>query len=285
MSKKAKQSTKATTQKTNDKQKSAAKATEKKAAAPEAKASSKANGKAQKQAKESRVDQLYRKVGTDKVYRVTADDGGSNARVIRVMPDGSTKGDVMVVNMNGFERVDAAPSVDPDAAVAGAGGPSLAAPRASTKPFEHDPRVPPVGVVIKKEHKGRLLEVTVEPDGFSFDGKPWRSLTAITREVTGISNPNGFNFFELNGEAKRRSLDLGAVRFALSMLPDQYAPLREVEIERVLEGNQVDACADAAERLEKARTLLNDSAKALGAALRVVGARRAELEKGTDASA
>src|SRR5262245_19955245 len=46
---------------------------------------------------ESRVDQLYRKIGTDKVYRVVQDDGSHYVRLIRVLPDGQFKGDEMVV--------------------------------------------------------------------------------------------------------------------------------------------------------------------------------------------
>lgn len=224
---------------------------------------------------ESRVDQLYRKIGTENVYRIVQDEGGHHVRVLRVMPDGSTKGDEMVVNLRGFERVDAVTA--PDTADNDAAGETAAA-SSSEKVFKHDPRVPPVGQVLKREYKGRILEVTVEPDGFSYEGKRWRSLTAIAREVTGISNPNGPDFFGLNGESKHRALDMGAVKFALTLLPTEYAPLREIDLNNLLTTHDVGACTDALERIEKARALLSDSSKALGAAVRVISARRTALE-------
>lgn len=52
-------------------------------------------------------------------------------------------------------------------------------------PVEHDSRIPPVGSVIRREYKGRELAVTVTKAGFEYLGRPYRSLSAIAREVTG----------------------------------------------------------------------------------------------------
>ncbi|MFN0137989.1 MAG: DUF2924 domain-containing protein [Phycisphaerae bacterium] len=64
----------------------------------------------------------------------------------------------------------------------------------------NDPRLPPVGVAITREYKGRTLTVTVLHDGFEFEGERYTSLSAVAKAVTG-SHMNGFRFFGL--EAKR----------------------------------------------------------------------------------
>jgi hypothetical protein len=81
-------------------------------------------------------------------------------------------------------------------------------PSPTGKAFQHDPRVLAVGTVIKKVYKAnghpdRELAVTVEPDGFSFDGKRWRSLSGIAQHVTGGSI-NGFQLFALDGDGAPR---------------------------------------------------------------------------------
>lgn len=59
-----------------------------------------------------------------------------------------------------------------------------------------DPRLPPPGNYIERLHKGRMIRVLVLTDGFEFEGKRFRSLTAIAKEVSGCSY-NGFVFFRL----------------------------------------------------------------------------------------
>lgn len=59
-----------------------------------------------------------------------------------------------------------------------------------------DPRLPPPSNYIERVHKGRTIRVLVLTDGFEFEGKRYRSLTAIAKEVTGCSY-NGFVFFRL----------------------------------------------------------------------------------------
>jgi len=59
-----------------------------------------------------------------------------------------------------------------------------------------DPRLPPPGSYLEREFKGRRVIVKVLLDGFEFDGKIHRSLSAIAQEVTG-TKWNGFLFFNL----------------------------------------------------------------------------------------
>ena len=61
-------------------------------------------------------------------------------------------------------------------------------------PAEADPRLPPVGEEIAREYKGRKIVVKVRDAGFEYEGKLYRSLSAIAREVTG-TKWNGFLFF------------------------------------------------------------------------------------------
>jgi len=59
-----------------------------------------------------------------------------------------------------------------------------------------DPRLPPPGSYLEREYKGRRVIVKVLVDGFEFDRKIYRSLSAIASEVTG-TKWNGFLFFNL----------------------------------------------------------------------------------------
>jgi len=60
----------------------------------------------------------------------------------------------------------------------------------------HDARLPMAGTVITREYRGNLIRVTVLDRGFEHEGKVYRSLTALVREVTG-SHWNGYHFFGL----------------------------------------------------------------------------------------
>jgi hypothetical protein len=64
-------------------------------------------------------------------------------------------------------------------------------------PREWDARLPPAGSFLEREYKGRPIVVKVLVDGFSFDGKLYRSLSAIAREVTG-TKWNGYAFFQID---------------------------------------------------------------------------------------
>jgi len=63
-------------------------------------------------------------------------------------------------------------------------------------PTERDSRLPPVGSVINRLHDGRLVSVKVLADSFEYDGRRYRSLSAVAREVTG-TRWNGLLFFGL----------------------------------------------------------------------------------------
>ena len=59
-----------------------------------------------------------------------------------------------------------------------------------------DPRLPPPNNYVERVYRGRTIRVLVLTEGFEFEGKRYRSLTAIAKEVTG-SSYNGFVFFRL----------------------------------------------------------------------------------------
>jgi len=65
-----------------------------------------------------------------------------------------------------------------------------------------DPRLPPVGDVILREHEGRVHEILVLSDGFEYQGRHFTSLSHIAREVTG-TNWNGFLWAGLSKRKKR----------------------------------------------------------------------------------
>lgn len=61
-----------------------------------------------------------------------------------------------------------------------------------------DPRLPTPGAVLTRVFNHFAHEVTVLDDGFQYGGRPYRSLSAIAREITGTAW-NGFLFFRLIG--------------------------------------------------------------------------------------
>ena len=76
-----------------------------------------------------------------------------------------------------------------------AGAPPATVPMANSI----DRRLPPPGNWIEREYKGRSVRVLVVADGFEYEGKRYRSLSAIAKIVTG-SHINGFLFFRLWGK-------------------------------------------------------------------------------------
>jgi hypothetical protein len=79
---------------------------------------------------------------------------------------------------------------------------SLAAPDVATPAsasHDRDPRLPEVGTVIAREHKGKVHKVKVLDDGFEYEGKKYRSLSGLAKEITGAIW-NGWVWF---GIAKR----------------------------------------------------------------------------------
>ena len=62
-----------------------------------------------------------------------------------------------------------------------------------------DSRISTPGAIIVREYKGRKLLVSVLENGFDFEGRIYRSLSAIAKEVTG-AHWNGVHFFGLKGK-------------------------------------------------------------------------------------
>ncbi len=65
---------------------------------------------------------------------------------------------------------------------------------ATTEP--RDPRVPPVGTVVRRVFDGKTHEVTVCVKGFEYEGRKYKTLSAIANQIAG-SRWNGFLFFGL----------------------------------------------------------------------------------------
>ena len=65
---------------------------------------------------------------------------------------------------------------------------------ATTEP--RDPRVPPVGTVVRRVFDGKTHEVTVCVEGFEYEGRRYKTLSAIANQIAG-SRWNGFLFFGL----------------------------------------------------------------------------------------
>lgn len=59
-----------------------------------------------------------------------------------------------------------------------------------------DPRVPPVGTVLRRVFDGKTHEVTVCAEGFEYAGRRYKSLSAVATEITG-TRWNGYLFFSL----------------------------------------------------------------------------------------
>jgi Protein of unknown function (DUF2924) len=66
-----------------------------------------------------------------------------------------------------------------------------------------DPGLPIAGTRLVREWKGVEHVVTVREQDFAYDGRPYRSLSAIAREVAG-SRWNGWLFFGLRPHGKAR---------------------------------------------------------------------------------
>jgi DUF2924 family protein len=59
-----------------------------------------------------------------------------------------------------------------------------------------DRRIPKPGAVLSRRYHGQEIRVTVLEDGFEWDGRRFKSLSALAREVTG-QRWNGLLFFGL----------------------------------------------------------------------------------------
>jgi Protein of unknown function (DUF2924) len=61
-----------------------------------------------------------------------------------------------------------------------------------------------VGSVLVRDHQGRRHTVTVAPEGYVWEGKPYSSLSAIARAITGTTW-SGPRFFGLKSSAEQRN--------------------------------------------------------------------------------
>ncbi|MBK7078538.1 MAG: DUF2924 domain-containing protein [Myxococcales bacterium] len=86
------------------------------------------------------------------------------------------------------------PASEPAAASDAATKLDAALSTASTEP--RDPRVPPVGTVVRRVFDGKTHEVTVRVEGFEYEGRKYKTLSAIANQIAG-SRWNGFLFFGL----------------------------------------------------------------------------------------
>ena len=77
--------------------------------------------------------------------------------------------------------------------------------RTEVRPYPGVPdnRLPMPGTVLTREYRGRTVRATVLDRGFEWEGKVYRSLTALASHVTG-TRWNGFHFFRLSAAGAGR---------------------------------------------------------------------------------
>lgn len=75
------------------------------------------------------------------------------------------------------------------------------APAKSAVTHDRDPRMPAPGTVIERVYKAKPYRVEVLEQGFKFDGREWRSLTAIAKEITKAPAISGPRFFGIDKPA------------------------------------------------------------------------------------
>ncbi len=68
-----------------------------------------------------------------------------------------------------------------------------------------DPRLPPAGTVVEREHEGVRHAILILEEGFEYQGRFYGSLSTIAREITGTS----WNGFLWAGLSKRKSSKAG----------------------------------------------------------------------------
>lgn len=68
--------------------------------------------------------------------------------------------------------------------------------KAAASPRERDPRLPAPGTTLTRTFQEKEIKVEVLDVGFRYDGRTWRSLSAIARSVSGTSW-NGYLFFNI----------------------------------------------------------------------------------------
>lgn len=79
-----------------------------------------------------------------------------------------------------------------------AAGASTSGPLSPLEP--RDPRVPPVGTTLTRIFKGAQHTVVVCREGFEYMGVQFKTLSAVSRHITGVPW-NGFEFFRLKSQS------------------------------------------------------------------------------------
>jgi hypothetical protein len=69
-------------------------------------------------------------------------------------------------------------------------------------PSRSDRRVPAPGAILTRQFRGQSIAVTVLAEGFDYQGRQYRSLSAVASEVTG-TRWNGLAFFGLTGQPRK----------------------------------------------------------------------------------
>ncbi len=64
------------------------------------------------------------------------------------------------------------------------------------KTLSRDRRLPIPGAIIRKAYKGTTVEVKALETGFEYDGKVYRTLSAVAKAITG-DHWNGYKFFAI----------------------------------------------------------------------------------------
>jgi hypothetical protein len=67
-----------------------------------------------------------------------------------------------------------------------------------------DPKLPPPGTTLVRPYRGRDVRVVVLESGFEWEGRVYRSLSAVAKSVTG-QHLSGLRFFGLSPRKERRS--------------------------------------------------------------------------------
>jgi hypothetical protein len=73
-------------------------------------------------------------------------------------------------------------------------------------PKPMDSRLPPAGAWLEREYRGNRIAMKIRIDGFEFEGRVYKTLTAAVNEATG-GRWNGYKFFGLPTPAEADSAE------------------------------------------------------------------------------
>ena len=124
---------------------------------------------------------LYRRIA----WQLQAQqEGGLSERALRRGAQIADEADLGAGRKKGFWSWTEAPSSKPAVAAR----------------YDRSERLPEPGTLLRRQYRGREVIVQVRADGFEYQSRMYRSLSAVAREVTG-TQWNGWVFF---GLAERR---------------------------------------------------------------------------------